>query len=130
MPKFMTIVKGSENHTAPPPALFAAIDQLMKDAGPRLVGVGGLLGSAKGARARLSKGKVKVTDGPFTEAKEVIGGFAIYDVPTLEEAKEWTRRFLDVHIKHFPSWDCEVEIRQMMDDPPPTKTAGKGGLSR
>jgi hypothetical protein len=115
MPKFLTIVKGAENHAPPPPALFEAIDKLMKEAGKRLVAVGGLLTSDKGARARLSKGKVSVTDGPFTEAKEVIGGFAIYDVASLDEAKEWTRRFLDVHVEHFPGWDCEVEIRQMMD---------------
>jgi len=130
MPKFMTIVKGSEHHAEPPPALFEAIDQLMKDAGKRLVGVGGLLQSGKGARARLSKGKVTLMDGPFTEAKEVIGGFAIYDVPTLDEAKEWTRRFLDVHIKHLPGWDCEVEIREMMDQPPPTSVDAGRGLSR
>lgn len=130
MPKFMTIVRGSENHAPPPPALFQAIDSLMKDAGKRLVGVGGLLDSGKGARARLSKGKVTVTDGPFTETKEVIGGFAIYDVASLEEAKEWTRRFLQVHIDHFPGWDCEVEIRQMMDQPPPASSKAEGGLSR
>lgn len=130
MPKYMTIVKGSEHHAPPPPALFDAIDRLMKDAGKQLVGVGGLLPSGKGATARLAKGKVTVTDGPFTEAKEVIGGFAIYDVPTLAEAKEWTRRFLDVHVEHFPGWDCEVEIREMMDDPPPTAVGAGGGLSR
>ena len=130
MPKYLTIVKGSENHAPPPPALFEAIDQLMKDAGKRLVGVGGLLPSGKGARARLAKGKVTVTDGPFTEAKEVIGGFAIYDVPSLAEAKEWTRRFLDLHVKHFPGWDCEVEIREMMDDPPATTVEAGGGLYR
>jgi hypothetical protein len=115
MPKFMTIVRGAENHAPPPPALFEAIDKLMKEAGNRLAGVGGLLRSDKGARARLTKGTVTVTDGPFAEAKEVIGGYAIYDVPTLEEAKAWTRRFLDLHIKHFPGFDCEVEIREMMD---------------
>jgi hypothetical protein len=116
MPKYLTIVKGSENHAPPPPALIEAIDQLIKDAGKRMVGVGGLLPSGKGARARLAKGKVSVTDGPFTEAKEVIGGFAIYDVPSLAEAKEWTRRFLDLHVEHFPGWDCEVEIREMMGE--------------
>jgi hypothetical protein len=110
----MTIVKGSENHAPPPPALFEAIDNLMKEAGKRLVGVGGLLRSDQGARARLSKGKVTVTDGPFTETKEMIGGFAIYEVASLDEAKEWTRRFLDLHVKHYPGWDGEVEIRQMM----------------
>ncbi len=115
MPKYMTIVKGSENHAPPPPALLEGIDKLIKEAGKRMVGVGGLLPSGKGARARLTKGKVTVTDGPFTEAKEVIGGYAIYEAPSLAEAKEWTRRFLDLHIKHFPGWDCEVEIREMME---------------
>jgi hypothetical protein len=115
MPKYMTIVKGSENHAPPPPALLEGIDKLIKDAGKRMVGVGGLLPSGKGARARLTKGKVTVTDGPFTEAKEVIGGYAIYEAPSLAEAKEWTRRFLDLHVKHFPGWDCEVEIREMME---------------
>ena len=118
MPKFMTIVKGSENHAPPPPELIQGIDQLMKDAGKRFVSAGGLLDSGKGARARLSKGKITVTDGPFTEAKEVIGGFAIYDVPSLKEAKEWTRRFLDLHVRFFSGWDCEVEIREMMEGPP------------
>jgi hypothetical protein len=118
MPKYMTIVKGAENHAPPPPALFEGLDNLMKEAGPRLVGVGGLLPSDRGARARLAKGKVTVTDGPFSEAKEVLGGFAIYDVASLDEAKEWTRRFLDLHVKYFPGWDGEVEIREMMDEPP------------
>lgn len=117
MPKFMTIVRGAENHAPPPPALFEALDNLMKDAGKRIVGVGGLLGSDKGARARLSKGEITVTDGPFAEAKEVIGGFAIYDVASLNEAKEWTRRFLDLHVEHYPGFNCEVEIREMMEGP-------------
>lgn len=117
MPRYLTIVKGDENHAEPPPALFAAMDQLMKDAGKRLVSVGGLKASAKGARARLANGRITVKDGPFTETKELIGGFCIYELPTLAEAKEWTRRFLDIHVKHFPGWDCEVEIREMMDEP-------------
>jgi hypothetical protein len=130
MPKFMTLVRGSENHAPPPPGLFEALDKLMKDAGPRLVGVGGLLPTSKGATARLANGKVTVKDGPFTEVKEVIGGFAIYDVASMDEAKQWTRRFLDAHIEHFPDWDCEVEIRQMIDAPPPTTVGAEGGLSR
>src|SRR5256885_15912826 len=104
MPKYMTIVKGSEHHAPPPPALFEAIDKLMKDAGKRLVGVGGLLSSDKGARARLANGKITVTDGPFTEAKEVIGGLAVYEVSALAEAEQWTRRVLGLRAARFPSW--------------------------
>ena len=130
MPRYLTMVKGDENHAEPSPELFQAMDNLMKEAGKKLVGVGGLLPSKKGARARLRKGKISVTDGPFTETKELIGGFAIYEVPTLDEAKEWTRKFLQVHIDHFPGWDCEVEIREMMDEPPATQTSAGGGLRR
>ena len=80
-------------------------------------GMGGLGPTAQGARARLANGKITVTDGPFTEAKEIIGGYAIYDVASKQEAIEWTRRFLEAHIG---LWDqeLEVEIRQMMDGDP------------
>jgi hypothetical protein len=114
MPRYLTMVKGDENHAEPTPALFEALDKLMKEAGKKLVSVGGLLPSKRGARARLRKGKIAISDGPFTETKELVGGFAIYEVDTLAEVKEWSRRFLQVHIDHFPGWDCEVEIREMM----------------
>ena len=69
--------------------------------------------SARGARVRLRAGKISVTDGPFTEAKELIGGFAIYDVKTKEEVIEWTRRFMDLHKEHWPGWEGESEIREL-----------------
>jgi hypothetical protein len=65
--------------------------------------------SAKGARVRLSDGSITVTDGPFTESKEIIGGFALIQVKSREEAIEWTKRFLRV------AGDGESEIRQMYD---------------
>ncbi len=74
--------------------------------------------TALGARARLAGGKISVTDGPFSEAKEVIGGFAIYEVPSKAEALEWTRRFLQLHIEHWKGWEGEVELRQMFDGIP------------
>ena len=115
--KFMTIVKTRETGAQPSPAL---IDKIMKlgEEGTKqgvMVGMGGLAPTALGARARLSKGKITVMDGPFTEAKEVIGGFAIYDVPSKKDAVEWTRRFLEAHIGLWDQ-DLEVEIRQMMND--------------
>ena len=116
--KFMTIVKTRETNVQPSSELIDRINKLAEDATKRgaFGGMGGLGPSALGARARLSKGKITVTDGPFTEAKEVIGGYAIYDVPSKKEAIEWTRRFLEAHIGLWPQ-ELEVEVRQMMDDP-------------
>lgn len=77
--------------------------------------MGGLLPSAMGARVAVRKGKLSVMDGPFTEAKEVIGGFAVYDVPSKEAAIEWTRRFMELHREHWPGWEGETELRQMFE---------------
>ncbi len=71
--------------------------------------------SALGARVRLSGGKLTVTDGPFAEAKEVIGGYAVFQVSSKEEAIEQTVRFMELHKKHSPGWEGETEIRQVFD---------------
>src|SRR3954470_9024173 len=99
--RFMTFVKGREGQQ-PPPALFQAIGELGQQAGKKMVWTGGLTGTKDGALLRLKGGKVHVTDGPFSEAKEVVGGFAVYEVDSKEEALEWCRRFLAVHQKHWP----------------------------
>ena len=119
--RFMTIVKGREG-CLPSQELIDRIMKLGEEATRKgvMVGLGGLGPTAQGARARLSKnGKITVTDGPFTETKEVIGGFAIYEVPSKQVALEWARRFLEAHVG---VWDdeLEVEVRPMMDAPPDT----------
>ncbi|MEX2282554.1 MAG: YciI family protein [Gemmatimonadota bacterium] len=115
--KYMVVVKASENQGMPPQELFAAIDQLGVDATKAGVQVdtGGLLPSAMGARVRIADRKLIITDGPFTETKELIGGFAIYNVASKQEALEWTKRFMDLHLKHWPEWEGEAEIRQMYE---------------
>jgi hypothetical protein len=117
--KFMTMVKGNENAGIPPKALFDAIDKLIADQAKSgiLVDAGGLEPTAKAARVRISGGKIKVTDGPFTEAKEVIGGYAILRAASLEEAIEMGKEFMALHIKHWPGWEGESEIRQMQEAP-------------
>ena len=119
--RFMTMVKGAENSGPPPKELMEAIGKLGEDAGKAgvLVEMGGLLPTAMGARVRLAGGKLTVTDGPFSEAKEVIGGYAVYQVKSKEEALEWTRRFLNLHKQHWPGWEGEVELRQLMEFGPP-----------
>jgi hypothetical protein len=83
------------------------------------VEMGGLLPTAMGARLRLSGGKLTVTDGPFSEAKEVIGGYAVYSVKTKQEAIEWATRFMNLHKQHWPGWEGETELRQLMEFGPP-----------
>ncbi|HEU4475477.1 MAG TPA: YciI family protein, partial [Methyloceanibacter sp.] len=80
--RFMCIVKHKEGPLDVPPALYEAMNQLGEDAakaGCVKVAQGGLLPTAEGARITLNGGKIAVTDGPFAEAKEVIGGFAIFE---------------------------------------------------
>lgn len=115
--KFMCMVKGPECSAPPPQALMDAIAALGAEAtkAGAMVGTGGLGPTAMGARVRVSGGKLTATDGPFTETKEVVGGYAVYDVKSKQEALEWTRRFMDLHIQHWPGWEGEAEIRQMFD---------------
>jgi hypothetical protein len=113
--RFMMIVKHPENQGFPPKPLMDAIaklgEQAVKDG--TMVANGGLLPQAQGASVRLSKGQVKVVDGPYTEAKEVVGGFAIFELKSKEEAIEGAVRFMELHKEHWPGWEGETEVRQM-----------------
>ena len=115
--RFMSMVKFSETQLAPPPKAFLeAMNRLIEEsakAGCVMVEAGGLLPTSNGARLRLSGGKVTVMDGPFTEAKEVVGGYAMFDVASKDEMIKWTKRFLDLHRTHLPGWEGEAEIRQV-----------------
>src|SRR5271163_981126 len=113
--RFMMIVKHAENQGLPPKPLMDAIAKLSEEAvqAGTMLGNGGLTPTAQGARVRLSGGQVTVTDGPFTEAKEVIGGFAQFELASKEEAVQGAVRFMELHKKHWPGWEGETEVRQM-----------------
>jgi hypothetical protein len=121
MMRFMLIAmanKDSEAGCAPTSELMAAIGKLSEDMtkSGTLLEMGGLAPTSKGARLRLSGGKVTVTDGPFAEAKEVIGGYAIVQVESKAEAIELSRRFLQVHADILgPSYQMESEVRQFFN---------------
>ena len=94
-------------------------EQLMHDMGKlmdemtrngTLVRTAGLRPTKEGRRVRLRKGQLAVTDGPFVETKEVIGGFAILEARSMDEAIEFTKRFLRIH---GTEWDIECEVRQI-----------------
>jgi hypothetical protein len=106
--KFITMVKTLNPETAiqPPPELMAAIVQLGMEAGAKMTETGGM---ALAGTVTTRKGHM-ITDGPFAEAKEMVGGYAIYELDSDAEIVEWTQRFIELHRKHWPQWDGEVTI--------------------
>jgi hypothetical protein len=120
---FMTLVKGPETFDPPPPmALIEAIEKQMEEglASGILKDRGGLHRTARSARIRSGGGKLTVIDGPFAETKEVIGGYAIYDLPSLKDAVALGMSFMELHRQLWPEWEGEVEIRPLFgpDDMP------------
>jgi hypothetical protein len=113
--RFMMIVKHAESQGMPPKELMDEIAKLTAEESKtkRMVANGGLQATALGASVRLSGGKVTVTDGPFTEAKEVIGGYAEFEMKSKREAIEAAVNFMELHRKHWPGWEGETEVRQM-----------------
>ena len=105
--------KESEGGPPPTPEAFAAMQKYNEELAKRgiLLAAEGLTASSQGARVKFSGDKRTVTDGPFAEAKEVVAGFSIIKVNSLEEAIEVVKRTPNI----FPNGKAEVEIRKLMD---------------
>lgn len=114
--RFLSMIRVNENSgLVPSERLMADMGKLMEEmtrAGV-LLDTAGLRPTSEGARIRLAGGKLKVTDGPFSESKEVIGGFALIQANSREEAVEWGKRFLEVD---GDEWDIECEVRQVDEE--------------
>jgi hypothetical protein len=117
--KYLMLIKGSERYRSQP------IPKGLEDAMGEFVAQGfksgvlkdtaGLKGTAEGFRVRSSGGKLTVTDGPFTEAKEVIGGYALVEVTSPEEARRVAGDFMELHRVHWPAFEGECEARPLED---------------
>ena len=107
------VTKESEPAPPPKPEAFAAMQKFNEEAikAGVLLAAEGLAATSKGARVKFSGDKRTVIDGPFTETKELVAGFAIIEVPSKQEAIEWTKRFLSVVGRG------ESELRLMQDAP-------------
>jgi hypothetical protein len=119
--RFMMIVKADRDYEAgapPNPELMAAIGRHTEDmikAGVVLE-TGGLLPSFAGARVAVTRGNLAVTDGPFAETKELIGGYAIVQADSKDHAIELGKQFMKLHAEILgPSYEGELEIRQLVD---------------
>jgi hypothetical protein len=118
--KYLSFIRHSEKYreTQPPPALMEAMGKFVQKSRQEgtLVDTGGLLASKDGFRVRLDKsGKLSVTDGPFSESKEVIGGWAILKTDSRDEAIRIATEFMELHRKHWPGFEGESEVRPMFD---------------
>src|ERR1700676_2331404 len=110
--RFMFIVT-SAHAGPPPPALLEAMHKLANreiKAG-RMLDNGGLLPLATGAQVRIKGGQLSVVDGPFVEAKEVIGGYAVFELQGKEEALASATEFMQLHKDLFPGWEGTCELR-------------------
>src|SRR5262245_22848908 len=112
--KFLSIYKTRETNAPPSAEHLAEMGKLIEEGFRKgwLVATEGCLPSAKGARVRLADGEITVKDGPFTETKELVGGFAILRADSKEAAIELTKTFLPI------AGDGECEIRQLYEAPP------------
>jgi hypothetical protein len=117
--KYLTFIRHSESHreSGPPAALMEAmgkfVEKSLKDG--TLVDTGGLLPSKDGVRVRLDSGKITVMDGPFTESKEVIGGWAILNAESKAHAVRVATEFMELHRKYWPEFEGESEVRPMFE---------------
>jgi hypothetical protein len=109
--RFLSVYKTAERGVPPTEEEMARMGKLIEEGmkAGSLLAVEGCMPSATGARVRLSNGKLAVTDGPFTETKEVIGGLAILQASSKEEAVKLVKEFLDV------AGDGECELRQLFE---------------
>jgi hypothetical protein len=120
MPRFMGFVKMEEGIGQPPQALFDAMDVYIKEQAANGVFLdgGGLYGSEDAVNFVVRKGETSRVDGPYAEAKEVVGGFAILQFDTLEEAIAGQQEFADLHAKHWPECSMVATLRQISEAPP------------
>jgi hypothetical protein len=117
--KYLSFIRHSESYRESPPpqgfmeAMGQFIERTRKDG--TLVETGGLRPSKDSARVRLDSGKITVTDGPFSETKEVIGGWAILEADSKAEAVRLATEFMELHRKYWPGFAGEAEVRPMFD---------------
>ena len=114
--RYLSIIRAAEQQGEPPQGLMQAIDQYVTRSlqDGTVVSTGGLAVSAAGIRVRIQGGRLKVTDGPFTESKEVIGGYAVIAAATREDAIRSTTEFMRLHLEHWPGWEGECELRELV----------------
>ena len=119
MPRFMGLVRMQEGHPPPPKAMIDAMDAFITEQAAKghFLDGGGLTGIDEAVNFVVRKGETTRVDGPYAEAKEVVGGWALLQYDTLEEAIAGQQEFAELHAKHWPEAKVVATLRQISDGP-------------
>jgi len=124
--RYMMFIKHTQDYgkVQPPAGLYEDMGKFIEETtkSGNFVGGAGLQPTSAGTRVLLKDGKITVVDGPFTESKEIVGGYAIIDAKSRDEALALARRFMELHLKHWPTFEGECEMRPFEEEvQPPTR---------
>ena len=115
--RYMMFIKHTQDYgnVQAPAALYEAMGQFVQDAAQKgqFLDGAGLQPTSAGTRVTLKGGTITVTDGPFTESKEIVGGYAMIEAKSREEALDLARRFMELHRTHWPEFEGECEMRPL-----------------
>ena len=113
--RYMMFIKHTEDYRGKPipPGLMEAMGEFVGEnmKNGKIVETNGLKSSHAGKKIRLRGGRLEVVDGPFTESKEIVGGYAIAEVKSEQEALELATQFMELHRIHWPEFEGESELR-------------------
>ena len=119
--RYMMFIKHTEDYRLEdvPQSLFQAMGEFVGEAirNGQMIDTGGLEPTKRGKKVRLAGGKITVIDGPFTETKEVVGGYALIEAKSDEEALVLANRFMELHRIHWPAFQGECEVRPLQAMP-------------
>jgi hypothetical protein len=124
--RYLVFVKMAEDVGDAPPALQEAMGKAMSEAfaAGSMIDAGGLYPTAQSTEIRVADGVVTQTDGPYAEAKEVVGGYAILEARSPDEAVEGARRVAQIHVDFWPGWEGSIEVRRISEpeEGPPARS--------
>ena len=119
MPRFMGFVRMEENIGTPPQSLFEAMDAYIGERAKKGIFLdgGGLYGTEDAVNYVVKQGEVTRVDGPYAEAKEVVGGWSLLEYPSLEAAVADQEAFAQLHAVHWPEVTVVATLRQVSEGP-------------
>lgn len=123
--RYMVLVKMAEDVGDAPAELQEVMGREMAEAfaSGSMIDAGGLWPTAQSTEYRVAAGRLLTSDGPYAEAKEVVGGYAIIEARSQEEALAGAHRVAEIHVQHWPGWEGAVEVRRIAgpDEGPPDR---------